>query len=322
MKNFGGEFSLAKEILERSQKIVILSHRGPDGDTVGSNLALRLALKEQWGKEVISACVDPPPRYSDFVQDVNEYVRDFDLNWPDVIVTVDCGAHYMTRFHETKPDIFSGKIPVINIDHHASNDFFGTVNIVDPDSAAACEIVYHFLLHCGFKINRNIATSLLHGLYFDTGSFMHSNTSPDVLSVASNLMWKGADYKTIVRKQFHTMPISQLKMYGHVLEHARVNSKKLTVSTITEKDYISVGATPDDAGGVIDYLNWIPEGDFCCLIQEDRKGNVKGSLRSRVDSIDLSKLAGIFGGGGHKKASGFSIPGRLIETDGRITIEQ
>lgn len=320
MKNFDTEFARARDLLKSAQKIVILSHRGPDGDTVGANLGLRIGLKEQWGKTVISACIDPPPRNSDFLPDVNEYTKEFDLSWPDVIVVVDCGAHYMTRFHESKPDLFKGNPPVINLDHHASNDFFGTINIVDPDAAAACEIMYHFMVHCGFRIDRKIATCLLHGLYFDTGSFMHSNTKPDVLNVASELLWKGADFKTIVRSQFHTMPISQLKVYGGILERAHVNDKRVTISTASEKDYIQANGSPDDTGGAIDYLNWIPEGDFCCLIHEDRKGNLKGSLRSRVDDIDLTKVAGLFGGGGHKKASGFSMPGRLIEKDGRITI--
>lgn len=319
MKPTETDFNKARDLLKAAQKIVILSHRGPDGDTVGANLALRLALKYQWNKEVISACVDPPPSNSTFLPECADYVQDFDLAWPDAIVTVDVGSHYMTKFHESKPDIFKGRPPVINLDHHASNDFFGTINIVDPDAASATQVLYLFMLHCGFKIDRKIATCLLHGLYYDTGSFMHSNTTKEVLEIASALMWKGADFKMIARRQFHTMPVPQLKIYGKIMERARVNEKKITVAALNKNDFEETGAGPDDTTGAIDYLNSVPDAKFCCLLYEERRGGIKGSFRTR-DEIDLSKMAGLFGGGGHKKASGFSFPGSLPETQHGIRI--
>lgn len=299
---------------------MIISHRGPDGDTVGANLALRLALRHQWNKEVVSACVDPPPLNCDFLPEVKDYVQDFDLAWPDVIIVVDAGARYMTKFHEKKPALFGGAVPVINIDHHASNDNYGKINIVDPDAASATQIIYKFLIFCGLKITPGIATCLLNGLYYDTGSFMHSNTGEETLKVASALLWKGADFKTIGRRQFHTMSVQQLKVYGKILEQLQVNSRKLTVSMLTAQDFADLKATSDDTSGAVDYLNSVMEGEFCCLLYEEKKGALKGSFRSRVDDIDLSQLAGVFGGGGHKKASGFFLPGGLIKEGGHITI--
>ncbi len=318
---FDREFSAAKQLLQDAKRIVILSHKSPDGDTVGANLALRYALTKQWGKEVISACVDPIAASSLILEDASLYVNDFDIAWPDVIVCVDAGAHYMTNFHKVKPTLFSGKPPVINIDHHPSNDNYGTINIVDANAAAACQIVYHFIKYCGFQITPAIATALLHGMYFDTGSFMHSNVNEEVLGVASQLMWKGADFKSIARAQFHTMPVQQLKLYGTILERAHVNEKGIAVSALTQEDFDTTGAEPDDTTGVIDYLNSIPEGKFCCLVYEDRKGMLKGSLRTRRDDINLSELAGVFGGGGHKKASGFSFPASIVIDGKKVTIE-
>lgn len=311
----------AKNLLAGAQKIVIISHRGPDGDTVGANLAMRRALKTQWGKEVISACVDSPPANSDFLPEFGEYVLDFDLRWPDLLIAVDCGAANMMKFNEKKPELLAGTPPLLNIDHHASNDFFGKINLVDADAAAACQIVYNFLNFCGFKIDRHIATCLLHGLYYDTGSFMHSNTNPEVLRVASKLMWKGADYKTIARRQFHTMPVNQLKLYGKIMERIHVNEKGLTVSALKNDDFENAGATPDETTGAIDYLNSVPDGRFSCLLYEDRKGVLKGSFRTRTEDLNLSELAGLFGGGGHRKASGFSFPGKLLEVNPKIRIQ-
>jgi phosphoesterase RecJ-like protein len=314
------QFAEAKKLLEAAKKVVIISHRSPDGDTVGANLALRLALKHQWNKEVVSACVDTLPGSCDFLPEVKEYVQDFDLAWPDVIVLVDVSTKKLSSFIETKPALFDGTPPVINIDHHASNDGYGKINIVNPESASATHLLYHFLIYCGFKITPQIATCLLNGLYYDTGSFMHSNTTPEALDVASRLTWKGADYKTIARKQFHTMSIQQLKVYGTILERLRVNSKKITTSTVTHQDFTRLNATSEDTTGAVDYLNSVAEGDLACLLYEEKKGGLKGSLRTRTDDVDLTRVAGMFGGGGHKKASGFSLPGSLMKAGEHITI--
>lgn len=320
MKISENEFAAAKNLLSKAQKIVIVSHRSPDGDTIGANLALRLALKYQWGKEVISACIDPVPENADFLPEAKEYKTDFDLAWADAIITVDAGADYMIAFGKTKPELFSGNPPIINIDHHPSNMGYGKINIVEDTAASTTQILFHFLKFCGFKMDRKITTCLLNGLYFDTGSFMHSNTTPQVLEVASQLLWKGADFKTIARRQFHTRTVSQLKIYGKILERAHVNDQKITVSAVTQKDFDETGAKSEDTTGAVDYLNSIPDGNFCCLLFEDRKGVIKGSFRTRVNNINLSELAAVFGGGGHVKASGFSLPGKLQKINSQIKI--
>ncbi|PIQ77283.1 hypothetical protein COV82_05270 [Candidatus Peregrinibacteria bacterium CG11_big_fil_rev_8_21_14_0_20_46_8] len=315
------QFQDAEKLLHNAQRIVIISHRGPDADSVGSNLALRLALVRQWGKEVISACVDPPPENCDHLEDFKSFMQDFDISHADLVISVDCGAPTMLKFGDTKPELFSGTPPLLNIDHHTSNDGFGTVNLVDDNAAAAVQVVYHLLTRCRFRIDRHIATALLSGLYFDTGSFMHSNTTPEVLEIAGRLMWKGADFKTIVRKQFRTMTVAQLKTFGTVFERTNVNRRKLTVAALNDDDLRGIGATPEDTNGVIDYLNSVPEGNFSCFLYEDRQKGVKGSFRTRDDSINVSKVAGLFGGGGHKKAAGFLVPGRLRQITPRIKID-
>ncbi len=325
--NLNEPFSQAQQTLEKARRIIILSHRHPDGDTIGSNLGLRFAL-ERIGKSVTSACIDPLPENSLFLHGADYFVNDFRPEDFDLFITVDCGAHYMTRFHEKYPEILPrgqkklGKkeTPLINIDHHASNDFFGTVNIVDPEAASATQIVYLFLNFLHSQISRDIATALLHGLYFDTGSFMHSNVTPEVLRIASELMWKGADFSTIVKKQFRTAPIRQLKLWGRIFNRISVTPRKLTRSYVLHKDYIECGAKPEDTTGAIDYLNAVPEGRFSSLLSQDGDGKLKGSFRTRDDSIDLSKLAGLLGGGGHKKAAGFSVPGDLVQEGENIKI--
>ena len=140
---------------------------------------------------------------------------------------------------------------------------------------------------------------------------MHSNTNREVLEMAGDLISKGADHKKIVKALFNTTPVGQLKLWGRVMARAHVSKKHAVVSAITEKDFKECEAKPEDLSGVIDFLNAVPDSKLAILLAEDQEGNIKGSMRTQSEKIDLSKLAGIFGGGGHKKASGFTIPGRI-----------
>ncbi len=299
-----------RDLLENSKNIVIISHKSPDADTIGANLALRHTLTAM-GKSVTSACVDPPPDYARVLKGSFEFVNDFNVNDFDLIIVVDCGAHYLMQFHETKPELLQEKVPLINIDHHPSNDFFGTHNIVHNKAAAASCIIYHLLQHWNYPITHDIANCLLMGIYYDTGSFMHSNTSPIVLQTAAALMKSGAQIRPLVKNMFQTTSTGQLKLWGRVMKRARLTSRNAVVSAVTSQDFKECDALPDDLSGVIDYLNSVPGSKFSILLSENIPGEIKGSLRTQNEDVDLSKIAGLFGGGGHRKAAGFTVPGKL-----------
>jgi bifunctional oligoribonuclease and PAP phosphatase NrnA len=305
------EFQKAKNALIEAQRIVIISHRGPDGDAVGANLSLRLALEEM-GKEVVSACTDPVPKNSDFLKKADTFVTDFNYEDFDLIMTVDCAALKLAVFPELKPEILEGPKPFVNFDHHISNDDFGTINPVDSDASSTCEILFKFLRYCKWHISRDIATTLLHGIYFDTGGMMHSNTTSEVYKIAGKLMSLGADLKKISKELFHTTSTNKLRLWGRILERAYVNEEGVTVSAVNSDDYMATQTAPTDTGGAIDYLNAVPDSKYCVLLSEDReKGIVKGSLRTQRDDVNLSEVASQWGGGGHPKASGFGVDGKL-----------
>lgn len=315
-----GETLRAKKLLREAENILIISHRNPDADTVGANLALRLALA-QWGKKVVSACADPVPENCDFMLGHANFIRKINPDDYDLIVAVDVGANYLLRYQEEFPALLDKeKTVMINIDHHHSNDFFGQVNIVLPDAAATALIMFYFLRELGFIIDKPIATCLLAGIYYDTGSFMHSNTDAEVYEVAGRLQSRGADFKIIVKKLFHTTPINQMKLWGRIMNRARMNKKNIVSSAVTQRDLDELGVAPKDVSGVIDYLNAVPDSKFCILLSEDKSGNVKASLRTQRDDVDLSELTASFGGGGHKKAAGFTMPGKIEqETSWKIS---
>lgn len=310
------------DLIEKSDKILTICHKRPDGDTLGSGIAFYLAMREA-GKKCDIACIDQVPDRFLFLPSVNKMIHDFDYKEYDLIVVMDAGASYMTKYHEKYPNIFGGDVPVVNIDHHASNDNFGTCNIVDAASASTTMILFKFFDYIGIRITPNMATALLTGIYNDTGSLMHSNTNLDVFEISSKLVEYGAKVSTVAKNLFRSTPVSTLKVWGKALENARVNNEGVTVSVLTWRDFEECGAGPDAASGVVDLLNSVPGSKYTCLLNEDRNGNVKGSFRTQREDVDLEELAAQFGGGGHKKAAGFTLPGRIHqETHWKIVPSQ
>lgn len=306
------------EALKDAKKVLIIGHRKPDGDALGSMAALKMWL-ESMGKVTGLACHDKPAGRYAFLPFMDIVETDIDLNKWDTVIFVDCGAHYMTDFHEKHPMVLaknqvdSAQIgpTIINIDHHASNDNFGHINIVDEHAASTTMILYDIFEYFGAEISPQMATCLLTGIYNDTGSFMHSNTSGSVYHVAAELLAKGAKISPLIKSLFKTMSVPSLKAWGKAMMNARVIDDNFLLSVVKKEDFAE-GEESEQLGGVIDYLNMVPDVKFSMLLREDG-GRVKGSLRTKREDVDLSKIASIYGGGGHPKASGFSIPGKIVD---------
>lgn len=309
MAIFESEFGQAKNLIERAARVLLVSHRRPDGDTLGATSGLYLALKSL-GKEPVAACIDEISERLKFIPATEFYVREFDMHRFDLIIISDAGAYHMTGFHEKYPDFLSKKVPIINIDHHASNEGFGTVNLVDQSASSATVVVARLLKYMGIKFTREIGIALLAGIYNDTGGFMHSNTNTETFEIAAQLADNGVNVSEIVRPMFRSSSIPQLKLWGFILENLRKNEKGVVSSVVSETDFKVIGAHSQDTGGIVDLMNTVPDAAFTVLLAED-DGVVKGSLRTQRNDVDLSALASNFGGGGHKKASGFRVAGRL-----------
>lgn len=303
-----------KNLFSEKNVFLIISHRAPDADAIGANLALRRVLKKM-GKTVYSACVDPIPETSLFLEDADRYISDIEPIIPQIeaIISVDCGARGLVVYIDKYPALFSGQIPYLNIDHHASNDDFGTINLVDAKSCSTVFIIFHLFRALGIELDSKIASCLMHGLYFDTGSFMHPNTDAAVFEMAAELASKGANYKRSARELFHTTPVNYLKLWGRAMERLKMNREHVTISHLTKADFKECGADREALSGIMNYINSVPGTKFSLLLAEDEKGNVKGSTRTQRQDVDLSEYCSQFGGGGHKMAAGFTIPGKLEE---------
>jgi len=296
--------------LNKAQNILIISHRNPDADTIGSNLALRLFL-EQKGKTVTSACVSEVAPICSFLPHSTEFVTDFKVSSFDLFISVDCGSTSQANFPDSKPELLKGKIPFINIDHHPSNNNFGSINLVADMAASTTIIVYNLFKIWKAEITTDMATCLLYGLYYDTGSFMHSNTDAEVYETAAALLELGASRNLIIENLYKNQTEEKFKILGMVLAGTQLSESFVAISAIREEDLNSCNAKIQDVSGAIDYLSMVKGSKFAALLTEDSEGNIRGSLRTRRNDLNVSEIAESLGGGGHKKASGFTIKGRL-----------
>ena len=301
----------AHDLLKEASRIVCICHRNPDGDALGSLLGIGLLLEQAFPEKQVSFhCKDAAPEQFHYLPSVFRIKGPPELKPGDRVVFVDCAETKMTEMHVSHPQLFDGSIPTVNIDHHHGNPNFGTVNLVIPEASSACEIVVQMAGLLGWKVTSDSATCLLTGLYTDTGGLLHSNTTPTVYRTAAELLRAGARQQLIVSAVFRTAKLSTLKLWGRVLEKISVTEEGGAISAVTDGDFRATGADYTELAGAIDYVNAVPGMRFSMVLSE-RGGKVKGSLRTLRDDVDVSAMAGKFSGGGHKKAAGFAVDGKL-----------
>lgn len=309
-----GSFLKLKKLLEEKDGFVLVCHIEPDGDAIGSMLAVGAALKIL-DKKITYVCKDIVPEVFHFLYKEEKIENKLpEIKQNQALILLDNGDCRRTGFSEDIMRLKRGGFEIANIDHHPKNDLWriATINYADENASSASEIIYRIFKGLNFEITPSIATALLAGIFYDTGGFKHSNTSIKVLEVASELMKKGARLSKIAEKIENSHPISKFKLWGVALNRLVINQKfGLATSVLTEKDIRKAGASEDEVSGLVNLLSAIPNTKASLLLYEAENGKIKGSLRTEKDDVDLSKLANLLGGGGHKKASGFSLDGRI-----------
>lgn len=310
MPDLKTNFLAAKQLIDGAHQILLTMHERMDGDDGGSVLALAHHL-ESANKQVICAIKQGVPPPLSFLPGSEKIVEDIEQTNFDLIVT--CGCSSLARCGNEK--ILAFQAPIINIDHHPDNSFFGQVNLVDAGKSSVAELVYDLFVFLKWPINRDIATCLLTGIVTDTGSFRHSNTTASSLQAAAMLMKKGGQINKIIKHTFKNKNTQTLKAWGRALENSYYDEKnKIIYSVITQKDLEEIGQPPQAAfEGLTETLNTVPEAKFALFIRQE--GDIiKGSLRSeKYKNIDVASIAKLFGGGGHKQAAGFSVAGKLMK---------
>lgn len=238
----------------------------------------------------------------------------------DCIVTVDAAdPAQLGKNYDNYTELFQ-LIPVINIDHHASNLAFGKINLVDIMASSTTSLILPLIENLESQTAKSLmdadtATLLLAGLITDTSSFQNPNTTPDAFAVAAKLIGYGARQQEIIHHLYKTKKLSTLRLWGRTLSKIQYDEPhRLVWSVLTAKDFADIGGSPDETEGVIDELmSNAPGAEIVFLLKEKSPQEVNGSIRTLTPTIDASKLASLFGGGGHTQAAGFKIFGKTIQ---------
>ncbi|MDH4358463.1 MAG: DHH family phosphoesterase [Candidatus Berkelbacteria bacterium] len=354
----------AVELIRDAGSILAVTHKNPDGDALGSLLALKISL-EKLDKKVTIACPDASAETFSFLPKIAEIENEIDVSRDliisvktaetkiekigykkdaegkkiDIVVTPSSGKLKTEDVSVTESgvkfdliialdtpnlerlgklaqpaDIFY-EIPVINIDHHPSNERFGKINWVELVATSTSEILVSLIEALSREVkllDEDVATALLTGLIYDTSSFQNINTTPKSLTVAAQLVAAGARQQEIIKNLYKTKSLRTLRLWGIVLSNVSEDKEhKFLWSSVTKGDYISAGADESALSGVIDeLLKSATEVDFVLLLSE-REGQTHGSLRSISKTFNVAQVAESFGGGGHEGAAAFRMEGPL-----------
>ena len=295
------EFAEILDVINKSESFIITSHIMPDGDSVGSLLAMTLFL-EGLGKNVIPMVRDPIPKRYLFLPGSEDIQKACD-EFSDVVICLDSGDE--ERLGLDQPVRKYGS-RVINIDHHKTNDMFGDINYVDSKASSTGEILYD-LISVRSGIDLNIALCLYTAIVTDTGSIRYSNTSPKTLKILSHLLEIGVKPDLVSRNVFENKSpeaISLLKAFLDTIEfHA---NGAIALSHLTQKMIDSAGAQEDDCDGLINWPRQIRGVEIAAFLRQIEDKVIKVGLRSN-GKMDVSKIAKAYQGGGHAKAAGFTL---------------
>jgi bifunctional oligoribonuclease and PAP phosphatase NrnA len=301
--------SAVVEAIRGHDRFVVTSHDNPDGDALGSLLAMHLAL-ESLGKDsamVLGGTTPFPGEYGFLRLEERGLRRDAP---PDiaqrVLVAVDCAQE--SRIVE--PTLVDAAAVTIDIDHHHDNSRFGDVNVVVEDASSTAEVLADLFADLGVTLTPDIAEALYTALVTDTGRFQYSNTTPKALRLAAQLVEAGANVSRVFAHVYESTPFPKLKLLARALERATpLVDGRVVVSELRRSDFQEAGAEEPYSEGIIDHLRSVEGAELVALIRELPNGAGparKGSLRSRPDGVDVSAIARTFGGGGHRRAAGFS----------------
>lgn len=298
--------------IEDANHLLLVSHRDPDGDAVGSLLALGLALGKL-DKKATLYNASPIPAVYRFLPSVERIVRHIKkANTYDVALILDCGD--LPRIGEASTTV--SRIPmVINIDHHISNTGFGDIQLIDPMACSTAEIVYRLIKALDVPIDKAIATSLYTGILTDTGSFRFSSTNQAAFAISREMAELGVEPHNVARHVYGTYSLGRIKLLNLALDSIEISDNgKLSIMTVTDAMFEETGTNSEDVDGMINYARRIEDVKVAALIQEQKNGKTNSdelrkfhvSLRSD-GTVDVAAIAGSFGGGGHSSAAGFQV---------------
>jgi len=298
-------FDRAVGAIRDAPDVALACHVSPDGDALGSMLGLFHVLRSA-GTNCVASFPTPfvvAPHYRE-LPGLDRLTPPHDFpSEPAVMVTFDCGA--LGRLGDLEQSAKSATELVV-IDHHISNDRYGSINVVDPDAAASGSLVYRLVRMLGLPLDRDAAVCLYAALVCDTGRFQYDTTTPAVFSMARELVQHDVPVSRLSRTLFEEHRFAYLKLLGDALNSAHlVPERRFVWTAVTQSDLAKHQVTIEEVEGLIDILRRTAEAEVTCVLKEEADGTVRVSLRS-LGEVDVRSIAEAEGGGGHRFAAGFS----------------
>jgi phosphoesterase RecJ-like protein len=296
------------DALRAHDRFLVTTHENPDGDALGSLLALTLALR-QLGKDVYMYLAGFAPLPGEYTfMPLEELKRSVPEEAEErVLVAVDCANESRLG---PDPEILHQSRFTIDIDHHHDNTRFGDVNLIVPDASSTAEVLRDVFAELGVRLTPEIAEALYIAVVTDTGRFQYASTTPKTLRLAAELVEAGANVHRVFQGVYENVQFAKLKLLARALERAQVyEGGELVVSYLLRNDFSEVGAAEPYSEGIIDYLRAVEGAIVSVLIREPPRSDGptrRVSLRSSTDEMDVSAIARKSGGGGHRQAAGFS----------------
>ena len=306
--------------LKKSRRVLLATHIHPDGDAIGSLLALGLALEEGLKKKVQLYNESVLPAVYHFLPSTHRIKNEpGDIKAYDTAVILDCSD--LQRVGKAAEAI--SRIPtVINVDHHATNTRFGNYQLIDPRASATTEILHRLLREMEMPITCAMAYAIYTGIMADTGSFRFSNTTPEAFKICHEMVCQGADPHKVAHHVYETTSLKRIKLLNMLYDTIEVSENgRLSIMTLTQNMLHATGTSITDVNGLINYARRIENVKVAALLYERASSRQMQRQRSSVfhvslrsdGSVDVANLAAVFGGGGHRSAAGFDVHSSLLD---------
>ena len=302
--------------IQKAEKIVILTHESPDGDAVGSSLAMKLILEKlEKNADVII------PEYSrlfNFLPSAEKIMIDSEIKNYDLAISVDCA----TLKRMAKKEYFENAKSTIVIDHHGSNTMYGDLNYVNPASPACCEVIAGMVKSYEIDITKDIGTCLMTGIITDTGGFRHVGITPETFEFTADLIRLGVDVPDIYKRTLNTKTRANFELTKKVMDRMEIlEDGKVSFTYMDKKDEEEVGAEPGDHEGLVEIGRDIEGVEVSIFIrQKENEDAYKVSMRSG-NKVNVSDICFLFGGGGHPRAAGALIQGNVEQVKEKLMKE-
>ena len=304
------------EEIKKANSIVILTHESPDGDAIGSSLAMEKALRDI-GKNP-DVIIKEYPRIFDFLPNANVVKEDSEVDKYDLAISLDCAD--LKRL--VGREYFENAKKTIVIDHHGSNAMYGDINFVNPVAPACCEILVGMFTYFNINIDIELGSCILTGIITDTGGFKYQGVTAETFEFTAELLRKGVNVSEIYQKALETKTKANFELMQRIVDRIEfLEDGKVTFTYITNQDEKDVNAEPGDHEGLVEVGRDVEGVEVSVFIrQKDGEDKYKVSMRSS-NYVNVSDICYIFGGGGHPKAAGCLIQGNIEQVKGKILKE-